>query len=386
MSDEWRKKYRLEALQAVTKRATFGNDIDLSDFVTIPKGERGIDEDVKKKGLEVGVDVEGKKGGTYFQVDHSVLLSQIASRIKGVEMMTTDEALNKYDWLKGYYWKALSVSQDKYTAIAELRQTKGYFIRSAPNEKVAEEGSELNVITGCTADSRVKTVAHVGVSEFYVKKNATLVFTMIHSWSDEAYVRPRTGVIVEEGGTFISNYVMIKPVRDIQSYPTAHLVGKDAKAKFNSIIYASKDSIIDLGNRIYLMAEGTSGESIFKVVSTGTSKVYNRGQIIGQNRNTKGHLECRGMILCPTSSITAIPELVAEHSDTELSHEAAIGRLQEEQLHYLMARGIQPEQAIGVLVKGFLDPGLPGLPERLQEEIRAKLALLERKSSPQEPC
>jgi len=410
MSDEWRKKYRLEALQAVTKRSAYGNDIDLSDFVTIPKGGADLDEDVKRRSLEVGVDLEGKKGGTYFQVDHSVLLSQLASRIKGVEMMPTDEALNKYEWLRGYYWKALSVSQDKYTAIAELRQTKGYFIRSAPNEKVdqpiqaclyigtggvlqaphniiiAEEGSELNVITGCTADSRAKTVAHVGVSEFYVKKNATLVFTMIHSWSDDAYVRPRTGVIVEEGGTFISNYVMIKPVKDIQSYPTAHLVGNGAKAKFNSIIYASKDSIIDLGNRIYLMAEGTSGESIFKVVSTGTSKVYNRGQIIGQNRNTKGHLECRGMILCPTSSITAIPELVAEHSDTELSHEAAIGRLQEEQLHYLMARGIQPEQAIGVLVKGFLDPGLPGLPTRLQEEIRSKLALLERKSSPQEPC
>jgi len=152
-------------------------------------------------------------------------------------------------------------------------------------------------------------------------------------------------------------------------------------------VYASKDSIIDLGNKIICMAEGTTGESVFKVVATGNAKVYNRGQIVGQNKFTKGHLECRGMILCPTAAITAIPELIAEHSDTELSHEAAIGKLQEEQLHYLMARGISPDQAIGILVKGFLDPGLPGLPEVLQADIRSKLSVLDRPSgASKEPC
>ena len=219
---------------------------------------------------------------------------------------------------------------DKYTAIAELKQTKGYFIRSAPHEKIempvqaclyiesegvlqaphniiiAEEGSELNVITGCTVGTKAKRAAHLGISEFYVKKNATLVFTMIHNWGDETYIRPRTGIIVEEGGTFISNYILIKPVRDIQSYPTAYLKGRNATAKFNTILYASKDSIVDLGNRILLMDEGTTGESVFKVVATGNAKVYNRGQIFGQNKQTKGHLECRGLMLCPTATITAI--------------------------------------------------------------------------------
>jgi Fe-S cluster assembly scaffold protein SufB len=82
-------------------------------------------------------------------------------------------------------------------------------------------------------------------------------------------------------------------------------------------------------------------------------------------------------MLCPTATITAIPELIAEHSETELSHEAAIGKLKEEELYYLMARGIAPDQAVGVLVKGFLDPGLPGLPENLQAEIRDRLSLLD---------
>jgi Fe-S cluster assembly scaffold protein SufB len=404
MDSSWREKFRTKAMGAITKRATFGNDIDLSDFVDPGSMPSTIADDVRKKSLEVGVDVSQIKSGTYFQLDHSVLLSQLASNIKGLELMPTDVALEKYEWLRDYYWKAVSVEQDKYTAMAELKQTKGYFIRSAPFEKIeqpvqaclyietdgvlqaphniiiAEEGSELNIITGCTVGNRAKKAAHLGISEFYVKKNATLIFTMIHSWADETYIRPRTAAIVEEGGTFISNYILIKPVRDIQSYPTAYLAGRKAKAKFYTIMYVSKDSIVDLGNRIYLMEEGTSGESSFKVVATGSAKVYNRGQMYGQAKDTKGHLECRGLMLCPTATITAIPELIAEHSETELSHEAAIGKLKEEELYYLMARGIAPDQAVGVLVKGFLDPGLPGLPENLQADIRARLSLLDSSS------
>jgi Fe-S cluster assembly scaffold protein SufB len=411
MAEAWREKLRMRALTAVTKKAAFGNDIDLSEFIEQGVASVEVTDEVRRKSLEVGVDLSQQKGGTYFQIDHSVLLSQLASKVQGLELIPTDLALQKYDWLRDYYWKAVSVEQDKYTAIAELKQTKGYFIRAAPNEKIerpvqaclyidsegvlqaphniiiAEEGSELNVITGCTVGIRTKKAAHIGISEFYVKKNATLIFTMIHSWAEETYIRPRTAAIIEEGGTLISNYILIRPVRDIQSYPTAYLRGRNATVKFNTIVYASKDSIVDLGNRIFLMEEGTTGESGFKVVATGSAKVYNRGQIFGQNKFTKGHLECRGLILCPTASITAIPELIAENSETELSHEAAIGKLQEEQLHYLMARGIAPDQAIGVLVRGFLDPGLPGLPETLQADIRKRLSLLDKGASgSREPC
>ncbi|MEM2177596.1 MAG: SufD family Fe-S cluster assembly protein [Candidatus Methanomethylicaceae archaeon] len=397
MVEEWRRKFKELALSAIDKKATFGSDIDLSKFIDKIEINKSINEDIEERALEVGIELSKEKSGTYFQLDHSVLISKVASNIRGLEILPIDDALLKYDWLKSYYWKILSVDQDKYTAIAELKQNKGYFIRTAPGVKIsqpiqaclfidtqgllqaphniiiAEEDSELNIITGCTISSRVKSALHVGITEFYIKKNATVIFTMIHSWGEDVYVRPRTGAIIEEGGIFISNYISLKPVRDIQTYPTAYLVGNNAKAKFNSIIYASKDSIIDLGNRIILMSEGSSGESIFKVVATGRSKVYNRGQIIGQNKATKGHLECRGLILCPTASIVAIPELIAEHSETELSHEAAIGKLQEEQLHYLMSRGIAPEEAIGILVKGFLDPGLPGLPEILKSEIRRRI-------------
>ncbi|MCQ5336566.1 MAG: SufD family Fe-S cluster assembly protein [Candidatus Methanomethylicia archaeon] len=393
----WKDRYRDLALQALTKRAAYGSDIDINKFIDKTEEKTMINDEIKNKVLEVGIELSQEKSGIYFQVDHSVVLSRVASNIKGLEILPIDEALLKYDWLKSYYWKAISVDQDKYTAIAELKSTKGYFIRAAPYTKIsqpiqaclyihsqgllqaphniiiAEEGSEINIITGCTISSRNPYGLHIGISEFYVKKNAKIIFTMVHSWNEGTYVRPRTGVIIEDGGVFISNYILLKPVRDLQAYPTAYLIGKDAKAKFNSIIYGSQDSIIDLGSRIILMNEGCSGESIFKVVATGNAKVYNRGQIIGQNRNTKGHLECRGMILCPTASIVAIPELIAEHSETELSHEAAIGKLQEEQLNYLMARGIPPDDAIGILVKGFLDPGLPGIPEILQSEIRKKI-------------
>jgi len=209
-------------------------------------------------------------------------------------------------------WRAVSVEQDKYTAMAELKQSKGYFIRAAPNERIeqpvqaclyietdgvlqaphniiiAEEGSELNIITGCRVGTRTRRATHLGISEFYVKKNATVIFTMIHSWSDETYIRPRTGAIIEEGRTFISNYILIKPVRDIQSYPTAYLTGRGARAKFNTVMYASKDSVIDLGNRIILMEEGHPGSRSSRLWPQETQRSTTGGRSSVKIRTPRG--------------------------------------------------------------------------------------------------
>jgi len=96
VSEGWREKFRTQALQAVTKRATYGNDIDLSDFIYSGSGTPSMDDDTKRRTLEVGVDVNDVKSGTYFQMDHSVLLSQLASKIKGLELLPTAVALQRH--------------------------------------------------------------------------------------------------------------------------------------------------------------------------------------------------------------------------------------------------------------------------------------------------
>jgi Fe-S cluster assembly scaffold protein SufB len=91
---------------------------------------------------------------------------------------------------------------------------------------IVEEGATLDIITGCTSRKGVEEGLHLGISEMYVKKGATLNFTMIHNWAEQIGVRPRTVVKVEEGGTYVSNYICLKPVRSVQMYPTVRLEGK----------------------------------------------------------------------------------------------------------------------------------------------------------------
>ena len=167
-----------------------------------------------------------------------------------MEVMAVSQALEKYDWLADYLWKAVAVDSDKYTANVELNENDGYFIRALPGQKtvfpvqaclylaqaklvqnvhniiIAEEGSELHIITGCATASREEPGLHIGVSEFYIKKGAKVTFTMIHSWNPEIAVRPRTTTIIEEGGLFLSNYLLMKPVNTLQMYPTATMRGR----------------------------------------------------------------------------------------------------------------------------------------------------------------
>lgn len=400
----WREKIVEKAKLALEKRSKYGEDVPLSDYITNEDStvQSLEDADLTERVTSVGIDIKGRgRSASFLQVDHSVLMAQLLSKTPGLEVLNVEEALKKHDWLKKYLWNVVEVDQDKFTAAAELYGRGGYFIRAAPNTKIqqpvqtclfigthgllqaphniviAEPGSEVHIITGCTTGRRARKALHIGITEMYVKQRAKIVFTMIHSWPDDAVVRPRTAVIVEDEGVFVSNYITLHPFKSLQAFPAVYLVGKNSIAKFNNIVYAARNTSIDLGSRAILGGEGARAEAVFKTVASGSATVVNRGEVVGAAPNTKGHLECRGLMLCPTATIRAIPELIAKHSETDLSHEAAIGRLQEEQLNYLMARGVSPDMAISLLVRGFLDPELPELPPALQLEIKKSLAILE---------
>jgi len=321
---------------------------------------------------------------TYFQIDSDVLFSRGE---KNVEIMPIDEAVKKYG-LREYLWKNIPKNKDRYTKIADENPTKGYFIRikkgsniTAPiqsclmmenidsqnvhNIIIAEENSSAQILTGCTT-RKSYCGRHIGISEFYVGKNAKLVFTMIHSWADEFIVRPRSKIIVEENGTFISNYINFEKVKDLQMYPSATLKN-GAVGKMNTIIFADNGSIFDVGSEL-ILNKNSKGEISSKVVAK-DGNVVARGRIVGLSASF-GHQECRGMLLSKNGAISSIPELIAKSELAELSHEAAIGRVREEALWYLMSRGFAEDEAISLIVRGFLDPELPELPEILKEELR----------------
>jgi Fe-S cluster assembly scaffold protein SufB len=384
------------ALQAKGKKAGLGPDIDLGaydprpvahDYVeelgTLPEGD-------KKRMILAGVDAEEReRSGTYVQKDSAVIHSR--SKQEGLEVLSIKKALKQYDWLKDYYWNLVNVDTDKYTARAQLELHDGYVIRALPGSKVvypvqaclylekeglsqnvhnliiAEEGSELHIITGCATAPHLKGGLHVGISEFYVKKDAKLSFTMIHNWAEEMMVRPRSVGRVEEGGLFLNNYICMRPVKSLQMYPTTHLVGKGAVARFYSLLVGSPGSEMDVGGRIFLKEPETRAEIVARTISNGGS-IIARGDLVGEVPGIKAHLECRGLIL-NGGSIHAIPELNGKAEGVEMSHEAAVGKIAQDEILYLMSRGLSEDEATSTIVRGFLSVDIPGLPPQLKAEI-----------------
>jgi Fe-S cluster assembly scaffold protein SufB len=373
------------------------HDLDLSIYREKTK-EHPLLDDLSKLSPEdrrvllmTGVDPSGKeRSGSFFQKDHSVIHCQ--TNFDGAEIMSATAAREKYDGLTKYWGKLVPADKDVYTRRAEEHQEHGYYIRSLPgadvhyplqaclyltedklaqdvhNIVIAEEASNLNIITGCATAPGVRSGLHVGVSEFFVKKGATISFTMIHNWAEEMAVRPRSAVIVEEGGTFISNYICLVPAKDLQMYPAATLKGKGAVATFNSVLLAKPGSFMDVGSRIILQGEGCRGEVISRVVSTGGT-VIARGHLVGEYPGIRAHLECKGLLLSDKGRIHAIPELEGTTSDLEMSHEAAVGKIAQEEVEYLMARGLSEQEATALIIKGFLSLDIVGLPTDLKKEL-----------------
>ena len=387
------------AQKAKNKAATFAPDLDLSKY-QVPtmdngltlKSPAGLSPKEKERMEQAGFMAdENERGGSFLFKDNTPVF--FASSQVGIEVMRISEALNKYPWLQEYYWKSVEADKDKYTAHAALNQADGYFIRSLPGVKsdrpvqtclyissensiqdvhniiIAEEGSELHIITGCTVDHGVEHALHVGVSEFYVKKDATITFTMIHNWGQAIDVRPRTGVTIEENGTYLSNYVIMRPVGSVQSYPSIRCVGRNSLTRLNTIMVCPKGSLMDIGGAVYLEATGARAEIVARSITTG-GEVISRGILCATAPKVKGHLECTSLIMDQGGISDALPQLRATVPDVDLTHEAAVGRIDEEEIDYLMSRGMSREQATSTIVRGFLNVDITGLPLALSEEIK----------------
>jgi Fe-S cluster assembly scaffold protein SufB len=385
-----------KALRAKDKKATLGRDIDLNSYDAGPVAHDYVDdlvhlsEEDKKRMIMAGVDArEKERSGSFVQKDTAVIHAH--SKQEGLEVIPIKEALKQNNWVEDYYWKLAAVDADKYTARAQLELHNGYAIRALAGSKVtypvqaclylekedlsqnvhniivAEEGSELHIITGCATAAHMRRGLHVGISEFYVKKNAKLSFTMIHHWAKEMMVRPRSVGQVDEGGLFLNNYISMTPVQSLQMYPVTHLVGKGAVARYYSLLVGSLGSEMDVGGRIFLKEPETRAEIIARAITNGAN-IMARGDLVGEVPGVKAHLECRGLIL-NGGSIHAIPELQGKVDGVEMSHEAAVGKIAQEEILYLMSRGLSEDEATATIVRGFLSVDIPGLPPQLKAEI-----------------
>jgi len=384
------------AEQSRDKKAAFGLDLNLEEFSRqggaweYDPDYRQFSPEERSRLLTAGIELTDEDhAGTFLLADKAIVHCQ--TRQPGVEVLPITEAVGRHDWVKNLLWGLVAVDADKYTAAAELDLDNGYFIRALPgaqisqpvesclylrtdrfaqyvhNLVVVEEGASLHIITGCATHPGVISGLHIGVSEFYVKKGGKLTFTMVHNWGKEVHVRPRTAVMVEEGGTYISNYILLRPVKSVQMYPTVTLNGAGAVARMQSILISHPGCELDVGGRVILKAPHTRAEVIARTLALGGTSIA-RGHLVGLVPDIKAHLECRGLIL-GTGVVYAIPELEGRVAGVDMSHEAAVGKIAAEEVEYLMARGLDEEEAVSTIVRGFLNVKIEGLPPALEEEM-----------------
>lgn len=349
-----------------------------------------LPEEEKSALAQVGIDTQpNSREGTFIQEDLDVVHCKVKQ--EGIEVLPTQEALQKYSWLEDYLWRIVSPDKDEYTATVKKGPFNGYFIRALAGVKslkpiqsalviatagfnqnvhniiIVEEGAELHIITGCLTAPHISEGVHIGVTEAYIKKGGKLYFTMIHRWGKDVIVRPRTAVEVKEDGQFISNYITLDEVKSVQMFPVVHLKGKGAVTQLQSVLVAPPGSYLDVGGEAILGAPHTRAQIISRAMTTG-GQIISRGRLVGEVEDVKGHLECKGLIL-KKGFIHAIPELVAKTDAVELSHEAAVGKIAQEEIEYLMARGLDEEEATSVIVRGFLEADIEGLPAVLQKKL-----------------
>ena len=347
-----------------------------------------FNEEDKKAITSSGMDdTESTRSASFLQADDKIHFSHALS--KGVEILAIEDAVSKYSEVSDYYGRAFKTLNKDFPTDTKggyfIRVKKGHkidlpiqsclflkdsgFKQQVHNIVIIEEDADVHLITGCSASHSAKEAYHLGISEFFIDKRASLNFTMIHSWKEDVAVKPMSVALVQEGGSFVSNYICLKPVKEIIMYPTAVLEGENSRASFNSLLLTHPGSFQDIGSRVIFKAKNSSAEIVARAVSLG-GKAIARGHFKAEAADIKAHLECRGLIISDKGVIHAIPELETEFRDVEMSHEAAIGKISREEIEYLCSRGFSHDQAQSIIIRGFMDIGILALPDMLKKEIK----------------
>ncbi len=406
---EWLIELRVEAEKHL-KSAPFPAEIrplELATYDPLGKGDvelpeikslDDIPENIRNMLIKMGVpEYEWQKVLGLIQVDTS---SQVTSfkeyfEKQGVVVLSLLDAIKKFDWLRDYAFKLMPYKTNKFAAYHTAYWNGGIFMWIKKGAKIAyplhtyflitegalaqadhaliiaDEGAEATFIEGCTAPPLVRFSAHIGATEVYVKKGAKVKGIVLQNWPEYVNTRPYTNVCVEEDGEIEVAVAILGTGKSAGRYEEVHLKGKGAKATIHSISFVKNNEYLDDVIKIYLEAENTYGLIQTKGVirDEGTSNSYTHIESRKNACHSKGHIECSGILLNSGAKHTTYPGVKSISPSSELTHEAYVGRISEESLTYLMARGLSEEDALALLVKGYIEPVTRHIPFEYLKEI-----------------
>lgn len=419
---DWMLDIRVKAYRefAKMKWPTFGPDLSsvtFDDYIYYIKSSQktesswdDVPEAIKDTFDKLGIREAEQKylAGVSTQFESEVVYHNTIQELekKGVIFCDTDTAVKQYpELVKAYFAKVVPTTDNMFASLNTAVWSGGSFIYVPKGVKldkplqsyfrinteqmgqfertliIVDDEASVHYVEGCTAPQYSKDSLHAAVVEIYVGKNAYCRYSTVQNWSNNIINLVTKRTYVEAGGHMewidgnIGSNINMK-------YPACILAGEGAKGTTISIAFAGPGQIQDTGAKMIHLAPNTTSQIISKSICRGGGKVNYRGLVKHTKKatNAKSHVECDTIILDDISTSDTIPTNIVENDTSYIEHEATVSKVSEEQLFYLMSRGLTEEQATEMIVMGFIEPFAKELPMEYAVELN-QLIKLEMKNS-----
>ena len=414
---EWMLAFRLKALDHFYKRPMPSWGPDLSDlnldeifFYVKPteSSQRSWDdvpEDIKNTFEKLGIPEAEQKflAGVGAQYESEMIYHSVLEELsdQGVIFLSIEDGLRQHpDLFREYFSTVIPIQDNKFAALNSAVWSGGSFVYIPPGVKVdlplqayfrlnaanigqfersliiADEGSQVHYVEGCTAPTYLTNSFHSGVIEIVVKKNARVRYSTIQNWSNNVYNLVTQRAMVYENATMewvdanLGSKLTMK-------YPSCFLMEPGAHGEVLSVAFAGPGQHQDAGGKAIHFAPNTSSKITSKSISRGNGRSSYRGllKVLPEAEGSKSNVVCDALLLSPESRSDTYPYIEVSAQDVTLGHEATVSKVGEEQLFYLMSRGLSEEEATTMVVSGFIEPLVKELPMEYAVEMNRLIQL-----------
>jgi Fe-S cluster assembly protein SufB len=414
---DWMRRFRLKALRHFEARPMpwWGADLSDIDFQNIfyylkptegqAKTWEDLPEDIKGTWDKLGIPEAEKKylGGVSAQYESEVVYHKIKDELDqmGVIFTDMDSGLREHpDIVREYFGTIIPPNDNKFAALNSAVWSGGSFIYVPPGVHVdiplqayfrinaqnvgqfertliiADEGSYVHYVEGCSAPIYTTDSLHSAVVEIIVKKGARVRYTTIQNWSTNVYnlVTKRAAAYEDAVMEWIDGNIGSKVT---MKYPSIYLLGKGARGEVLSVAFAGKGQHQDAGGKAIHAAPHTTSVITSKSVSKDGGRTGYRGLVRVEPGadHAKSIVRCDALILDPESRSDTYPYVEVEEESAQLGHEASVARIGEDQLFYLMSRGLSEAEASAMIVNGFIEPITRELPMEYAVELNRLIEL-----------
>ncbi|MFS8477951.1 MAG: Fe-S cluster assembly protein SufB [Micromonosporaceae bacterium] len=415
---EWMLDLRLKALRLFNRKPlpAWGADLTEIDFDNIKYYVKSTEkqatswdelpEDIKRTYDRLGIPEAEKQrlvAGVAAQYESEVVYHKIREDLEaqGVIFLDTDTGLKEHeDLFKEYFGTVIPVGDNKFAALNTAVWSGGSFIYVPKGVHVeiplqayfrintenmgqfertliiVDEGAYVHYVEGCTAPIYKSDSLHSAVVEIIVKKNARCRYTTIQNWSNNVYNLVTKRAVAHEGATMewvdgnIGSKITMK-------YPAVYMVGEHAKGEVLSVAMAGEGQHQDAGAKMVHAAPNTSSTIVSKSIARGGGRTSYRGlvQVLEGSNHAKSTVKCDALLVDTISRSDTYPYVDIREDDVAMGHEATVSKVSEDQLFYLMSRGLSEDEAMAMIVRGFIEPIAKELPMEYALELNRLIEL-----------